>query len=185
MVFPNAKPNDAHKYIAKLEEKKNVYVVTQNIDNLHEKAGSTNVVHLHGELMKCCSENNPEDRTCWVELPQEAFGESGLEIPFEQEAKDGSLLRPYIVFFEEPVPNYEKAAEEISDADILVVIGTSLQVYPAAGLIDVFDIDKPLVIIDPDKSIITRIVLPNKHTIHIDKGASEGMKELMDIIDTL
>lgn len=183
--YKDCQPNEAHKLIKCLEDKYEVVVVTQNVDNLHEKAGSTNVVHLHGELMKCCSEDNPEDRSCWVELPQDGFGESGLEIPFDQEAKDGSLLRPYIVFFEEPVPNYEEAAEEISNADILVVIGTSLQVYPAAGLVDVFDIDKPLVIIDPDKSISSRMLIPNKHTIHIDKGASEGMKELMNIIDTL
>lgn len=180
--YKDVKPNDGHKLIAELEKDFDVTVITQNVDNLHEQAGSTNVLHLHGEMMKCCSDEDVENEKYWVTLPQEGFGETGLEIPKGQLAGDGNLLRPYIVFFEEPVPNIIKAAEIISEADILVVIGTSLEVYPAAGLIEYYDVNKPLYIIDPAKSITEKLTIQNTPTHHICKGASEGMRELINIL---
>lgn len=173
-------PNDAHKLIAELENDYNVTVVTQNVDNLHEKAGSSNVLHLHGDLLKCCSEENKENPAYWVTLPKEGFGESGYEIPENYKAGDGSLLRPYIVFFGEDVPNMQQAIDIVRSADILVVVGTSLQVYPAAGLVDHFDIMKPLYIIDPDKDLVEKLLLKGPETHHICKGASDGMKTLID-----
>lgn len=175
-------PNDAHKLIVELEDNYDVTIVTQNVDNLHEKAGSSKVLHLHGEIMKCCSEKDVENPNYWVTLPQEGFGDSGLEIPEGQTAKDGSLLRPYIVFFGENVPNLLKAAEIIQDADILVVIGTSLTVYPAAGLINCFDVLKTMYIIDPNENVKDSIDIPNKSTVHICKNATEGMKELIKLL---
>lgn len=181
--YKDIQPNLAHKLIKELESDFDVSVVTQNVDNLHEKAGSSKVLHLHGELMKCCSEDDPENKEFWVELPKEGFGESGLEIPEGELAGDGSQLRPYIVFFEEPVPNMKYAIEEVENADILLVIGTSLSVYPAAGLLEYYDVTKPLYIIDPWEDI--KLQLTSKTIIqanHICKGASEGMKEFVEII---
>lgn len=180
--YKDVQPNEAHKLITELEKYYDVTVVTQNVDNLHEKGGSTNIVHLHGEIMKCCSEDDTENKDYWVTLPKEGFGESGYEIPEYTRAGDGSLLRPYIVFFEEPVPNIEKAIKIIEDADILVVIGTSLNVYPAAGLLCYYDVMKPLYIIDPWKDIKEQLIIENLPTVHICKGASEGMKELYEIL---
>lgn len=181
--YCNTKPNDGHNFITKLQDDYDVTVITQNVDNLHEQAGTNNVLHLHGEIMKCCSEDDTENKDYWVTLPKEGFGESGYEIPVDYEAGDGSLLRPYIVFFEEPVPNMLKAIKIIEEADILVVIGTSLNVYPAAGLLYYYDETKPLYIIDPWEDI--KLQLTTKTIIqvnHICKGASEGMKELYGIL---
>lgn len=184
--YQDCKPNKAHELVHKLEEEYDVTVVTQNVDNFHEQAGSTNVLHLHGELMKCCSEKDTENEDYWVKLPKDGFGESGLEIPEDELAGDGSLLRPYIVFFEEPVPNLLKAGEIISEADVLIVIGTSLSVYPAAGLISLtYDVMKPLIIIDPSEDVIDQLDIKNLPTIHIKKKASEGMEEVFEVLKTL
>lgn len=168
------KPNEAHKLVAQLEENFNVVVVTQNVDNLHEQAGSTNVIHLHGELMKATSSDSPNDPDCIVSLP-----EDNPDIHIGDKAKDGSQLRPFIVWFGEAVPMIEKAAEEVADADIVVVVGSSLQVYPAAGLIHYANPDAPLYVIDP-KPV-------NAHTLgevhYIRNVASKGMKELVDILN--
>lgn len=169
-------PNDAHKLIASLEENFEVSVVTQNVDNLHEKAGSTSVLHLHGEIMKCCSDKDVENSDYWITLPKEGFGDSGLEIPKGYETADGGILRPYIVFFEEPVPNLYKAINEISSADIVVVIGTSLTVYPAAGLLLWAKPDSAIYIIDPNDTEF------KGKAIHIKKDASEGMKDLISLL---
>lgn len=170
----NCKPNEAHKLVAQLEERFNVVVVTQNVDNLHEQAGSTNVIHLHGELMKATSTDSPNNPDCIVTLP-----EDNPDIKIGDKAKDGSQLRPFIVWFGEPVPMIEKAAEEVADADIVVVIGSSLQVYPAAGLIHYANPDAPLYVIDP-KPV-------NAHTTgevhYIQNVASKGMKELVEILN--
>lgn len=183
--YQECKPNKAHELIKSLEDKYDVTVITQNVDNLHEKAGSSNVIHLHGELMKCCSEKDTENPEYWITLPKEGFGETGLEIPEDELAGDGSLLRPYIVFFEEKVPNMKIAENIINDADMLIVIGTSLEVYPAAGLVDELDETKPIVVIDPNATNLTnKIYIPNK-IVCIDKTASEGMESLLEIIDTL
>ena len=113
------RPNKAHELVAKLEENYRVTVVTQNIDSLHEQAGSTDIVHLHGELMKATSSDEPNDPDCIVTLPS-----ADSEIKVGDKAKDGSQLRPFIVWFGEPVPMIERAAEEVYEADILVIIGT-------------------------------------------------------------
>lgn len=149
-------------------------VITQNVDNLHEKAGSKNVIHLHGELSKVCSSRNPYDNRYIKELP-----EDDCEVKPGTEAGDGSLLRPFIVFFGESVPMIEPAAEAVQDADIFVIIGTSLNVYPAAGLISYTKPRIPIYLIDPGA------VNTNGHyqIKHIMKGASEGMKELTEILE--
>ena len=164
-------PNEGHRLVAKLEEKYDVVVVTQNVDNLHEMAGSSNVLHLHGELMKVCSSRDVDDpryiRT--LQAPN-------LTVAPGEKAGDGSLLRPYIVFFGEGVPNISLAAYEAQKADIFVIIGTSLNVYPAAGLVQYVTPGCPVYLIDP-KAVKAG---PNVH--HIMKGASEGMKELSRIL---
>lgn len=167
------KPNDAHMLVAKLESVYNVCVVTQNIDNLHERAGSHNVIHLHGELMKATSSSNPNNPKCIVTLPS-----ADTEIKIGDKAADGSQLRPFIVWFGEPVPMIEQAAVEVSKADILVVIGTSLNVYPAAGLLGYARSDAEIYLIDPKPNNV-----PGYMNIHIiAKKATEGMHELYDIL---
>ena len=163
----NVKPNEGHRLVARLEEKYDVTVVTQNVDNLHEKAGSSHVVHLHGELMKVCSSYNVDDPRYIQQL-----GPDNYEVEPGTKAGDGSLLRPYIVFFGEAVPNITVAAEEVQDADIMIIIGTSLVVYPAAGLIHYARPDVPIYLIDPNP------VNAGGRVKQIQKGASEGMKEL-------
>jgi NAD-dependent deacetylase len=161
------KPNEGHKLVAELEKFFDVTVVTQNVDNLHEQAGSTNVVHLHGELMKVCSSRDVDDPRYIRQLTPE-----NCEIEPGTKAGDGSLLRPYIVFFGEAVPNISVAADYVQDADILIIIGTSLVVYPAAGLIHYARPSVPIYLIDPNP------VSAGSQVTQIQKGASEGMKEL-------
>ena len=146
-------PNEGHRLVAALEKKYEVTVVTQNVDNLHERAGSTRVIHLHGELTKVTSE---------------------YEVCIGDCAADGSQLRPYIVWFGEEVPNIEVAAQQVMQADILVIIGTSLNVYPAAGLVNYAKKETEIYLIDP-----AEVNVPYGLTVHIiRKGASEGMREL-------
>ena len=161
------KPNEGHRLVARLEEQFEVVVVTQNVDNLHEQAGSTNVIHLHGELMKVCSSRDPEDARY-----QRTLTPDDCEIEPGTLAGDGSLLRPYIVFFGEAVPNIERAAQEAMEADIFIIIGTSLNVYPAAGLVQFVRPSTPVFLIDP------KPVSAGSGVKQIQKGASEGMKEL-------
>ena len=165
-----AEPNDGHKLIAQLQDDFDVTVITQNVDNLHEKAGSKKVIHLHGELTKVCSSDDQFDERYVRELT-----EDNCEVAEGEKAGDGSLLRPYIVFFGEAVPMISVAAETVSEADILVIIGTSMNVYPAAGLVHYASAKTPIFLIDPDDVPTGNI--PN--LTHIQKGASEGMKELM------
>lgn len=168
------KPCEGHYLVASLEDKFDVTVITQNVDNLHEMAGSRNIIHLHGELMKATSERNPNDENCIITLP-----EDNLEIKMGDKAKDGSQLRPFIVWFGESVPMIEPAIYEVNKADILVVIGTSLNVYPAAGLLSYANRNCKIYLIDP-KEVKYDASLG---ITHIMKGASEGMKELVKIID--
>ena len=156
---------------AKLEEKYDVTVVTQNVDNLHEMAGSSKVIHLHGELMKVCSSRDVDDPRY-----QQTLTPDNCEVEPGTKAGDGSLLRPFIVFFGEAVPNISVAAEEVQEADILVIIGTSLVVYPAAGLLHYARPDVPVYLIDPNP------VNAGSRVKQIQKGASEGMKELSEIL---
>lgn len=168
-----AQPNEGHRLVAELEKDYKVCVVTQNVDNLHEKAGSTNVIHLHGELTKVCSSRDQFDEKYVRELP-----EDNCEVPVGAKADDGSLLRPYIVFFGESVPMIAPAAEEASTADIFVIIGTSLNVYPAAGLVQYVRKGTPIYLIDPNPVAGSGFA----NFKHIRKGASEGMRELKQLL---
>lgn len=172
----DAKPNKGHELVAELEKDFDVTVVTQNVDNLHEQAGSHNVIHLHGELMKVCSSRDTENPLCWKTLDATNYVvEPGTK------AADGSLLRPYIVFFGESVPNFEAAAEVAMEADIFIIIGTSLNVYPAAGLVQYASHDTPIFLIDPNT-----VMAKGTHNVtHIQMGASEGMAVLMEKLETL
>lgn len=167
------KPNRGHLLVAQLDEHYDVTVVTQNVDNLHEAAGSKNIIHLHGELMKVCSSYDPYDPRYIRTLTPDNY-----EVHPGDRAADGSLLRPYIVFFGESVPMIEPAAEKAQEADIFIIIGTSLNVYPAAGLVQYTRSGTPIYLIDP-KPVMTAAY---KNVQYIQKGASEGMEELMKIL---
>lgn len=168
-----AQPNDGHQLIKTLEEHYDVSVVTQNVDNLHEKAGSRHVIHLHGELSKVCSSRDPYNPHFIKELT-----EADPEVVPGTKAGDGSLLRPFIVFFGENVPMMDAAITETQKADIFVVIGTSLNVYPAAGLLNYVAPGTPVYVIDPD-----RVAVHIRRDItYIEKGASEGMRDLCSIL---
>ena len=169
-----AQPNEGHRLVAALQKDYAVTVITQNVDNLHEKAGSRNVIHLHGELTKVCSSRDPYNPHFIKQLTA-----SDSEVEPGTKAGDGSLLRPFIVFFGESVPMIEPAAEEVQRADIFVIIGTSLNVYPAAGLVQYAAPSVPVYLIDPEP--VTAGV--HRHVTHIQKGAGEGMKELMKILN--
>ena len=166
------KPCRGHELVAELENYYQVTVVTQNVDNLHEKAGSTHVIHLHGELAKVCSSADPDDPRYIRELP-----EDDCQVAPGTRAGDGSLLRPYIVFFGEAVPKIGEAAEAVAQADMLVIIGTSLNVYPAAGLVQYVRRGTPIYLIDPEPVVGRGI--PN--LTHIQEGASRGMEELLKV----
>ncbi|MDY5849377.1 MAG: NAD-dependent deacylase [Prevotella sp.] len=168
-----AEPNDGHKLIKSLEEKYDVCVITQNVDNLHERAGSTKVIHLHGELTKVCSSNEPYDERYIIDLPAD-----NCEVAPGTKAGDGSLLRPFIVFFGESVPMIEPAAVEAQSADIFVIIGTSLNVYPAAGLVQYTKPGIPIYLIDPNEVMRGGY----RNITHIKEGASAGMRRLMEIL---
>ena len=163
-----------HKLVAKLEDTHAVTVITQNVDNLHERAGSSYIIHLHGELMKVTSSISPNDSQYVKTLDEEH-----LEVEIGDLADDGSQLRPFIVWFGESVPEIEKAAEECAKAEMLIVIGTSLNVYPAAGLTRCVAPGTPIYLIDPNPVTWNS----NEKVHHIVKGASEGMKELFSILN--
>ena len=164
-------PNDAHKILAKLEKDFDVYVITQNVDDLHERAGSSKILHLHGELMKI--------RSVYDTNYVESLDMEHLETSPETRGKNGDPMRPHIVFFQEAVPNMELAAEWVHDADIFVVIGTSLNVYPAAGLLHYVRPGIPIYYIDPNPANIS-IVSPEVHVIKAK--ATEGMRILSEIL---
>ena len=164
----NTVPNSAHYAIAKLEEKYNVTVVTQNVDDLHEWAGSSNIIHLHGEITKARSENDDSFTTYDI-------GHNDLHIG--DLAPDGSQLRPHIVWFGEKVMGMYRAAEAVKKADIMIIIGTSLKVYPAAVLVDFATRDCRVFLIDPEP---IHLSIPKYE--HIQKTATEGMAELIKIL---
>ena len=169
----DVKPNQGHILCAELEKYFNVTVVTQNVDNLHERAGSHHIIHLHGELTKVCSSYNPNDPRYIRELKPEEF-----EVKMGDKAGDGSQLRPFIVWFGEAVPEIETAVQYVEKADIFVIIGTSMNVYPAASLLYYVPSNAEVYLIDPkDVNINSR-----RPITHIKKGASEGMKELLERI---
>ena len=160
----DAQPNAAHFALAELEKDFDVHIITQNIDDLHERAGSTRIIHLHGEILKMRSEKDPS-------LIYPVTG----DIRMGDTAEDGAQLRPHIVWFEEPVPMMEEAIRIANKADIFLIVGTSLAVYPAAGIIHYVPVDIPKFIVDkkiPYTSSLFNITA-------IEKPACEGMKELI------
>lgn len=165
----DVKPNESHRILAELEKDFDVTIITQNVDNLHERAGSSKIVHLHGELMKVTSSLDPNNPNFIRTL-----GEDELEVQIGDKAADGSQVRPFIVWFGEAVPEIERAVILTSQADIYLVIGTSLNVYPAAGLLNYVPDEADIYLIDP-KPVPWN---SGKRFTHIMKGASEGMKEL-------
>lgn len=158
------KPNKAHILLAELEKYFEVTIVTQNIDNLHEQAGSTHVVHLHGEITKACSS-----------LTKGEVVDIGFSDILEgQKSADGSQLRPFIVWFGEDVPQISEAANIVAQADIILIIGTSLEVYPAAGLVYAASSSALIYIIDP-KPLTAKIMIPNE-VVQIQENATKGME---------
>lgn len=163
-----AEPNMGHRGLVELEQWYDTYVITQNVDNLHERAGSKNVLHLHGELMKIRSLTHPERI---YELTPD-----NLETSIDTLDPYGDHVRPHIVFFQEAVPMFEKAVELASEADVFVVIGTSLVVYPAAALLNYVRRGIPIYYIDPNPAPV-----PDGVTV-LRMGASEGVRELIKLL---
>jgi len=163
-----AEPNAAHFGLAELEAEFEVRIITQNVDNLHERAGSHKVLHLHGELTKACSSR---DKSHVTDIGYEA-------IQVGDKAGDGSQLRPFIVWFGEEVPAMETAMAWVSEADIFIIIGTSLQVYPAAGLVDFVPSGCPIFLIDPNE--VGRSL--RKDCVVIRENAVNGVQQLKRLL---
>lgn len=158
-------PNKGHRALASLEDYYDVTVLTQNVDSLHERAGSSSVIHLHGQLSKVRSE---KDRSLVYEI-------AGDPIELGDTAEDGAQLRPHVVWFGEPVPNMRKAATIVPEADILIVIGTSLVVYPAAGLVDLVTGETSKYVVDP----ATPELINNSEWTHFKERAAIGTPKLI------
>ena len=170
-----ARPNRGHELLAELEQHFDVTVVTQNVDDLHERAGSSHVIHLHGELTKVCSSRDPYNPHYIKELKPDEY-----EVKFGDKAGDGTQLRPFIVWFGEPVPEIETAVNYVEKADIFVIIGTSMNVYPAAGLLNYVPREAEVYLIDPKP-----VDVHSMRRIHvIQKGASEGVRELRSLLQS-
>ena len=159
-------PNEAHRLLAHLEKRYEVVIITQNVDDLHERAGSHNIIHLHGELLKSRGVDNPE-----VTYPCTG------DIHVGDKSPTGAQLRPHIVWFGEEVPMLEKAIAQVYSADILMIIGTSLQVYPAASLIDYVKEGTPIFYIDPNPSLHSKGEL----TV-IAQKASTGVAKAIELV---
>ncbi|MBQ4192566.1 MAG: NAD-dependent deacylase [Bacteroidales bacterium] len=171
----DAQPNAAHLAIAALEDKYDVTVITQNVDNLHEKAGSTRVIHLHGEATKVRPENGVYDES----YSEREVIDVGYEpVNLGDKAPNGSQLRPHIVFFGEAVPKIERAIDIVSAADLLLIVGTSMQVYPAAGLYRYADPKTPIYVIDP-----ADMPLHDARITHIKEVATKGMEKFTKILE--
>jgi NAD-dependent deacetylase len=166
----SVEPNRGHKLLGKLEKHFDVTVITQNVDNLHERGGSSHVIHLHGELTKVTSSYSPNDPRYIKELKPKRY-----EVKMGDLAADGSQLRPYIVWFGEEVPMIRMATEYVKQADIFVIIGTSMNVYPAAGLLHYVPYGTRIFLIDPNEVNIQSF----RQIEVIRKGASEGVAELL------
>ena len=163
----DANPNNGHMGLAELEKHFDVHIVTQNVDDLHERAGSKNILHLHGELKKARS---TEDSNLVYEI-------DGWELKLGDKCEKGSQLRPHIVWFGEAVPAISDASLICQKADIFVVVGTSLNVYPAAGLIDYVPAGVPVFLIDPNE-----VQTSNNNVTFIKKKAGTGVKKLINIL---
>ena len=162
-------PNNGHKLLASLQKEYNIHIITQNVDDLHERAGSTKVTHLHGELRKARSCSNEEYIVDWHD-----------DLTAEHKDPNGNAMRPHIVWFGEAVPMLEKAIEIISTADIVLIIGTSLNVYPAASLYEYAPSNAVLFYIDPKPAT----GIPKNIQV-IAKGASEGIQECIEAFKSL
>ncbi|MBQ3873020.1 MAG: NAD-dependent deacylase [Bacteroidales bacterium] len=170
----DAKPNAAHLAIAGLEKSYHVDVITQNVDNLHERAGSTHVVHLHGELTKVRPENGVYDSTG---SEKEVIDVGYSPVILGDKAPNGSQLRPHIVFFGEAVPKIETAIDLVSKADILLIVGSSLQVYPAAGLYRYAPHGCPIYVIDPKP-----VPISDPRVTFIQDVATKGMEKFIEML---
>ena len=169
------KPNSAHYAIASLEDEWNVTVVTQNVDNLHERAGSTKIIHLHGELTKVRPENCYND---YDGFSEETVFDIGYEtIQIGDKAPNGAQLRPHIVWFGEAVPKIDQAIDAVEAADVILIVGTSLQVYPAAGLYAYAKAGTPIYIIDP-----ADVRVKDSRLTHIKDVATKGMETFKNIL---
>ena len=173
--LPTVRPNAAHIAIASLEDEFDVTVVTQNVDNLHERAGSTRIIHLHGELTKVRPENCYNDRDGYSESTVFDIGADAVHIG--DLAPNGAQLRPHIVWFGEAVPKIEAAIDAVEAADMVLIVGTSLQVYPAAGLYRYAGMDTPIYIIDP-----ADMSLRDSRITHIKEVATKGMETFKNLI---
>jgi NAD-dependent deacetylase len=169
----DAQPNRAHQMIVTLEKSYEVTVVTQNIDDLHERAGSEHVIHLHGNI-RYSKSSGPNAEKAYYPI-------DGWELKLTDKCPDGYTLRPHVVWFGESVPVYEHAAAIMEEADILIVVGTSLNVYPAAGLIHFASHAKKKYLIDPNADELN---IPKEFSV-IAKGAEEGMTELLTALESL
>ena len=170
----DAKPNRAHEIIAELEKRFKVDVITQNVDNLHERAGSTHIVHLHGELTKVRPENGVYDSTG---SEKEVIDVGYSAVNLGDLAPNGSQLRPHIVFFGEAVPKIEQAIDIVEKADILLIVGSSLQVYPAAGLYRYAGPNTPIYVIDPKP-----VELHDPRVTFITNVATKGMEKFAEMV---
>ena len=166
------RPNAAHYAIASLEQNYDVTVVTQNVDNLHERAGSTRIIHLHGELTKVRPENCCNEKDGFSE--ETVFDIGADPVHLGDKAPNGAQLRPHIVWFGEAVPKIEAAIDAVEAADVLLIVGTSLQVYPAAGLYRYARMSAPIYIIDP-KDVPVR----DGRVVHIKDVATKGMEQFL------
>ena len=165
-----SKPNDAHFIIAELEKLHNVKIVTQNIDDLHERAGSTDVLHLHGEINKLQSLANPK-RVFDIPEGQTVVSHN------QRDPKTNSPLRPHVVFFSEKVPNFIDATHTMMASDIVIVVGTSLNVQPASGLLNYIPKDTIIYVINPDLIILNR-----EGINYLEESATKGFKKIKDIL---
>ena len=171
-----ARPNRGHEILAEMEQDYDVRIITQNVDDLHERAGSSHVIHLHGELMKVCSSRDPDNPHFIRTLPQ-----THLQVAHGERAGDGSLLRPWIVWFGEAVPRLTDAIAEVEQADIFVIIGSSLNVYPAAGLVHYVPAGAPIYLIDPKE-----VQVPAHRAVEVIQAvASVGCQRLREAIAAL
>lgn len=171
-----ARPNRGHEILAEMEQDYDVRIITQNVDDLHERAGSSHVIHLHGELMKVCSSRDPDNPHFIRTLPQ-----THLQVAHGERAGDGSLLRPWIVWFGEAVPRLTDAIAEVEQADIFVIIGSSLNVYPAAGLVNYVPAGAPIYLIDPKEVQVPA----HRAVVVIQEVASVGCQRLREAIAAL
>lgn len=163
-------PNDGHLSLVELENKYNTVIITQNVDDLHERAGSSNIIHLHGELLKVRSTFDENLIYNWTK-----------DLNLGDKCIEGYQLRPHIVWFGEAVPNLQLAIKEIITSDVMVIIGTSMQVYPAAGLVSVLPKACPIFYIDPNPNISFELSIASNLTV-IKEPATTGVRKVVDIL---